>query len=434
MIWKKIFITLIAVFIINPVVAKKLINDTEIEHYLGELITPLANAADIPDNRLKIYIIGENEFNAFVRGGEDVYVYTGLITDVVSPSALQAVIAHELAHTVGGHLIHMSARMEAEFARTMAIQALGIGLVAIGGDASLGMGVLAGSSGVAKQSMLSFSRDEERMADEIGLNLMADAKLNPNGFIQIFEQMQDLSAGFESKINPNNVKHPLTAERLQNVSMQIDEMEYRYNPDVQLEKSNTERLKMIQAKLTGYLKNQSVVLAKYPLIDNSVPANYARTISAMQNKDLSDAKKGVEQLIKTEPENPYFYELRGDIEYRLGDYDSSIKSYEKSLDLIKFAAPQIETAYALVLSARNQGDDVSRAITLCKKALLTSKNALTYWVLAKLYDTDGRADWARAEYYNLQGKEEQATRYAKAARKKLPKDSPEYIKSGDLLE
>ena len=73
-----------------PVWAASLINDTETERVITELIEPLAVAANIPDGRLRVHIINDNEFNAFVMGGEDVYVYTGLLTQIKSPDALQA--------------------------------------------------------------------------------------------------------------------------------------------------------------------------------------------------------------------------------------------------------------------------------------------------------------------------------------------------------
>ena len=121
----------------------------------------------------------------------------------------------------------------------------------------------------------------------------------------------------------------------------------------------------------------------------------------------------------------------GDVEYQLGHYDDSVSAYEKSLELTD-NAPQIETALALVLSERNKSGDRARAIELCKRALLTSPMPLTYWVLARAYD-DGRADWARAEYYHMMGKKELAREYARRARKSLKPNTPEYIKSGDIL-
>lgn len=408
-----------------------LINDTETERLLNELILPIATAADIPDGRLKIHIINDEDFNAFVMGGEDVYVYTGLLKQIKSPDALQAVVAHELGHTLGGHMAQMSARMNAEMRRAMLIQALGIGLIAAGGNPSLGAGVLAGSGGVAQQSMLAFSRDEERIADNMGVDLMVRAGQNPNGFIEVFEQMRELSGAMESRVNPNRVNHPLTDERLKNVRSRIADTAPDYKEDKKQSATRRAEYDLVRAKLVGYLDDGSRVKSLYPNSDKSDAAIYARAIANMRGGNLDGARVGTKTLITRNPENPYFYELLGDIEYQFGHYDDSVDAYEKSLELAG-AAPQIQTALALVLTERNKPGDRERAIELCRRALLALPAPLTYWVMARAFD-DGRADWARAEYYQMIGDEKQAKHYARRAQKSLKPGSPEYIKSGDIL-
>lgn len=424
---RKILVFLLALFMIAPAHAVSVINDTEVEKLLHKLIAPIAVAADIPENRLKIHIVNDDDFNAFVHGGEDVFIYTGLLTRIKNPNALQAVVAHELGHMIGGHIQQMSARMDAEMKRTMIIQALGVGLMVAGGNPSLGAGVMAGASGIAKQSMLSFSRDEERVADDLGVDLLVRANINPNGLITVFEQMQDLTGGMESKINKNNSNHPLTGERLKNTRDKIKTIKhsgkYKTYSDAEYE--------LVRAKLIGYLYQEQSVLDRYPYRDTGDAAIYARAIGNMRAGALDSARDGTATLIKRNPKNPYYYELLGDIEYQLGHYDDSVVAYEKALNLDS-DAPQIQTALALVLSERNKPGDNAHGIELCKMSLLAVPAPLTYWVLAKLYD-DGREYWALAEYYSMNGDVKKAKKFAKKARQTLKKDSPEYIKSGDIL-
>jgi len=419
---------ILTLFIVMPAHALSIINDTEVEKLLHKLITPIAVAADIPENRLKIHIVNNDEFNAFVTGGEDVFVYTGLLTRIKNPNALQAVVAHEMGHMIGGHIAQMSARMEAEMKRTMVIQALGVGLMVAGGNPSLGAGVMAGASSVAQQSMLSFSRDEERIADDFAVDLMVKADINPNGLVTVFEQMRDLTGAAESKINKNNTNHPLTGERLKNAREKISNVKHsgKYK-----EFSGTE-YELARAKLIGYLYPERRILDKYPYRDTGDAAIYARTIGNMQGGALDSARTGVETLIKHNDKNPYYYELLGDIEYQLGHYDASVDAYEKALEL-DADAPQIQTALALVLAERGKPGDADHGIELCKTSLLAVPAPLTYWVLAKLYN-DGREFWALAEYYNMTNDMKKAKKFAQKAQQKLKKGSPEYIKSGDILD
>lgn len=426
----KIFVCLLSIFFATGAHAVSLINDTEIERVVTELVRPIATAAEIPDNRLRVHIVRDDDFNAFVMGGDDVYIYTGLLTQIKSPDALQAVIAHELGHTIGGHMAQMSSRMAAEMQRAMLIQALGIGLMVAGGNPSLGAGVLAGSSGVAQQSMLAFTRDEERIADNMGLDLMVRAGQNPNGFIQVFEQMREISGAAESRVNPTRVNHPLTTERLKNVRDRIAKLNYTAPA---ASTTRDAKFRLIQAKLIGYLDTATRVRELYPYSDKSDAAIYARAIASMQAGNLDAARVGTQTLISRHADNPYFYELLGDIEYQFGHYDDSVTAYSHSLKLAG-NAPQIQTALALVLTERNKSGDAAQAIELCKRALLAAPAPLTYWVLARAYgDDDGRGDWARAEYYSMIGNTKNAKKYAKFARQKLKSDAPEYIKSGDIL-
>jgi len=429
---KKIFIILFSVFIVWGANGATLINDTEIEKQITEIIKPVAIAANIPEKRLKIYIVNDDDFNAFVRGGEDVFVYTGLLKQIKTPNALRAVIAHELGHTIGGHMVQMSQRVHDEMVRTMIIQALGVGLMVAGGNPTAGVGVMAGASGIAQQSMLSFSRDEERMADDMAVDLMVKANQDPNGLIVVFEQMRDLHGAIESKINPNRVNHPLTSERINNAKTRISKLKTLPKQSKSKTISENADYEILRAKLIGYLDKDKNVITKYPYSNKSDAAIYARAIANMRGGDLKTAKTGTQTLIKRHPNNPYYYELLGDIEYQFGAYDDSVKAYEKSLSLSK-NAPQIETALALVLSERDKPDDKARAIELCKRVILTEPSPLAYWILARVTN-GGESDWAMAEFYNMNNDKKNAKKYAKLAQKKSKKDSPEYIKSDDILK
>lgn len=429
---KKIFAILFSVLLAFNANGATLINDTEIEKQITEIIKPVANAADISEKRLKVYIVNDDDFNAFVRGGEDIFVYTGLLKQIKNPNALRAVIAHELGHTIGGHMVQMSQRMHDEMVRTMVIQALGVGLMVAGGNPTAGVGVMAGATGIAQQSMLSFSRDEERMADDMAVDLMVKANQNPNGLIEVFEQMRDMHGAIESKVNPNRVNHPLTSERINNAKTKISKL--KKIPTKPADKIATENAnyEILRAKLIGYLDKDKNVITKYPYSNKSDAAIYARAIANMRGGDLKTAKTGTQTLIKRNPNNPYYYELLGDIEYQFGAYDDSVVAYEKSLKLSK-NAPQIETALALVLSERNKPDDKARAVELCKRVILTEPAPLAYWILARVTD-GGESDWAMAEFYNMNGDKVNARKYAKLAQSKSKKDSPEYIKSDDILK
>ncbi len=429
---KRTFAFLLVLFFAFNARGATLINDTEIELKINEIILPVATAANIDEKRLKIYIVNDDDFNAFVRGGEDVFIYTGLLKRIKNPNALRAVIAHELGHTIGGHTVQLADRQRAEMIRAMVVQAFGVGLMVAGGNPTAGAGVLAGSTGIAQQSMLSFSRDEERIADDMAVDLMVKSKNNPNDLITVFEQMRDMHGEFETRINPNRVNHPLTNERINNAKMKIktfNKIPTKSAPEIARENSEYD---MLRAKLIGYLDNENSVLTQYPYNNKSDSAIYARAIRNMRGGNLAGAKTGTQTLIKRNPENPYYYELLGDIEYQFGHYDDSVNAYEKSLKLSN-NAPQIETALALVLSERRKPGDIERAKELVKHVILVDASPLAYWILARVSD-GATSDWAMAEYYQMNNDIKNAKKYAKSAQKKSQQNSPEYLKSADILK
>ncbi|MBO7656522.1 MAG: M48 family metalloprotease [Alphaproteobacteria bacterium] len=420
------------VFVALPARAASIIQDTEIESTVSEIIAPIATAAGVPNAHIRI--VNDDDFNAFVMGGEDIYIYTGLLTRIRTPNALRAVIAHELGHTIGGHMAQMSARMESEMRRTMMIQALGIGLMLAGGNPSLGAGVVAGATGIARQSLLAFSRDEERVADDMGFDLMVRAGYNPNGFIDVFEQMNDMTSHIESRINPNAINHPLTAERLKNVRDKLDAKDIKSKKFKSDTNATTKKYDMVRAKLVGYLDDASRIKTLYPNADKSDAAIYARAIANMRWGNLSGAAVGTRTLVSRNPKNPYFYELLGDLEYKYGHYDDSVNAYERALKL-RPNSPQIETALALVFVERGGAGDTARAAELCRHVILVEPSPVVYWVLARTFDSDdGRADWAMAEFYRLQNKNDKSREYARRAKSRLKPGTPEYIKSNDILK
>ncbi len=414
------------------------ISDTEVESVLSSLIDPLARAGKLADGRIRLHVLSSDQFNAFVASGEDVYVYTGLVIDLKDPNEFQGVVAHEMGHMLGGHYSLMMTRMQREMAGALIMQTLGVAMMIAGGQSSqAGVGMIAGSMGVTQQNILSFSRNEERLADNAGLELLKKAGLPYSGFLNVLTKTGNDQLAMENRVNPNILSHPTTSERIRNVRDWIDHNKYDSKP---LSANTVLAYSRVRAKLAGYLLGSDMVSYMYPKNDNSVAAQYARAILLMRQNEWSVAKKMTEALIEKYPNDPYFNELLGDILYQTGDYDGAIKTYKKSLALLpkSVSSYQIELALALALAGRGNTNDVAAAKESAKKVLIQNQNVpLAYWVLGVTYQLErdeGRYAWAMAEYYALKQDKKKARDYAESAVKKLPKGSAEAIKSRDILE
>jgi predicted Zn-dependent protease len=411
------------------------INDTEIETVVEKLIQPIARAAKIPDRRLRVHIIADNDLNAFVSSGEDIYIYAGTIMKLENPNAFQAVVAHELGHIIGGHYTNMMSRVEKELVAAIIMQSLGIALLAINPEA--GAGVMMGAPGITQSNLMAFSRDEERLADMTGLGLLKSAGLPRGGFIEMMEIMHGQNVYIENAKNHSQISHPTTAERLMNGRQWILK---NGGDGGELPKDLVREYQMARAKLIGYLQSEKSVQDLYPS-KNSVAAKYARAISDLRRSKLKTALKTAQELSKADKSNPYFFELAGDIYMQTGKYSDAIESYEKSLSLLEDESMQISAALALALVERNEKDDAAEATRKAKRALILAgpsakHNPFLYFILARAYasqNMQGLSDWATAEYNWSLGKKKEAKKFAERAKKVLPADSAEYKKSEDIL-
>ena len=427
--YRHLFVIICLVLFPWRLLALSEIRDTEIENVLSDFLRPIAEAAKIDTKRLRIRLIADDSFNAFVMGGSDIFVFSGLITAVDNPAEIQAVVAHEIGHIDLSHMVTMRVQQRNEMARMLIMTALGAGMAAFNPQAGIGM--ITGASGMGQQGMMAFSREEERAADEYAVKLMHEANVPLSALLSVFQKMQNSYR--ESRTNPHNISHPLTEERIRTIRLHIADAKDKAEP--------YERLTMIQAKLVGYMDTPMRIITLYPESDKSDAALYARAISRMRHGNFDLARTGASTLSRRNPSNPYFQELIGDIEFQSGNFNASVRAYEESLKHIRLAqgldrqvaqTPQIELALARALAARGNDGDAERATTLARTALLAEHTPMAFLVLAKS-DTV-RHDYYMAEFHLMRRNMPEALAFAKKAIQSLPKDSPEHIKAQDIID
>src|SRR6185503_12872281 len=93
---------------------------------------------------------------------------------------------------------------------------------------------------------------------------------------------------------------------------------------------------MMRAKLYGFVERPDVIARRFPQSDQSMPARYARAISAYRHSDLRGAITQIDALIAVQPNNPYFYELKGQALVENGRASEAIAPLRKAASL----APQ----------------------------------------------------------------------------------------------
>lgn len=410
------------------------IRDDEIEHYLRDISDPIFRTAGLNPSSIKIYIVNSPVLNAFVSGGQNLFIHTGLITESNDPSMLMGVIAHETGHIAGGHLI-LKAK-DAENAGMSAVigTVLGVASVAVGAPPQAGVVLAAGGQHLAERGFMKHSRAHEEAADQSAITTMDKLGESMAGLVKLLEKLNNEQALLYGDINPYRITHPLSSERIAHLKAS---MQGKKEPDSPKAREVREKHLRVVAKLKAFLQEPKKTIATYPASDNSLLARYSRAIAYYRIPKIDKALAEIESLIKDYPSDAYFHELKGQMLFENGRVRESIPPYEKALEINPDSA-LIKIQIAIAALSLDDPKLYQSAINHLEKALVKEKkNAIGWHQLGIAYGKAGdlgSSYLALAEEAAIQGNTKDVVKYISLAKKNLSKDSPSYQKAKDLIE
>ena len=416
----------------QPAAAQSVLRDAETEALLRDMSRPLVSAAGLSPGNVRMVLLHNQEINAFVAGGQIVYLHSGLITSAENANEVQGVIAHELGHITGGHIIRLEQGIRQ--ATGIMILSLVLGAAAMAaGAGEAGMGMLAAGQQAAMGRFLAFSRVQESSADGAGATYLSRAGISGRGSIAFFERLQNLE--FRMNIPQDNGyarTHPLTGERiaaLQNA--------YREDPawsratDAALE----ERFQRVRAKLIGFVLEPRQVLVRYPDSDRSVPARYARAYAWHRAAHPDRALAEAESLLRDRPNDPYFLELHGQIMLESGRPREALQSLRQAVAIAP-DQPLIAALFGHALIATEDPANFEEAKRTLRLAVQRDNdNPFAWYQLGIVYDREGdqaRAALATAERYNLTAQPQLALANAEQAMMGIPVGTPDWLRAQDI--
>lgn len=421
-----------AVISVQPAMAQSILRDAETEAFFDEISEPLIRAAGLNPNNVDIVLINDKSINAFVAGGQAVYIHSGLIDAATSANEVQGVIAHELGHVEGGHVIRYADGAAAATGISIASLILAAAAIAAGAGEA-GMGILSAGQQAALGKFLAFSRAQEGTADASGARYLSAAGISGRGSISFFKKLQN----FEFRLgipqeDSYGRTHPLSGER-------ISVLEDTYSADAAWNKPLNPKwetdFKRIKAKLTGFLADPKATLRDYPENDKSTPARYARAYawhkSAYPQKALDESSA----LVASAPNDPYFLELHGQILLESGRPGEALEPLRKAVSLTG-NQPLIAGIFGHALVATEDKANLDEAVTVLKAAVnKDNQNPFAWYQLGVVYAQKGdtaRAALASAERYLMEGAPQFALPNAQTAMAGLPEYSPDWIRAQDI--
>jgi predicted Zn-dependent protease len=429
-----IAVLMLAVLLPQSARAQTVIRDTEIEEYMAEWFAPIYAAAGMSPDQVKIIIVQDSQVNAFVAGGSNIFFYTGLLQKTSNPGEVIGVMAHELGHITGGHLIRGREAMERASYESILGMIIGMGAAIASGDGGAAATVGAASSSMAQRGFLKHTRTFESSADQAALRYFAAAHLNPSGFETFLKKLEGQELLPETQQSEYVRSHPLTRSRVDTVGARVDQSPDKDKPWP--DKWNKQH-KMMLAKLAGFISPQQVVWT-YDDRDNSAEALTARAVAAYRMNQVDKALKLSDQLLKLEPNNPYFLELKGQMLMDFGRVAQAVPFYEKAVANKPDAGLiRIALAHAQVESAGNDTAKLKKAIDNLKVAQKSEpRTPRVHRLLATAYGRSGdetRAKLHLAEEALLQNKFDYAKSQATAASKGLKQGTSDWIRANDII-
>lgn len=412
--------------------AQSLIRDAEIEETLRVYTEPLLRAAGLDPNDVTIYIVNDPSINAFVAGGQNIFVHTGLILAADNPNEIIGVLAHETGHIAGGHLARSREAMQQAMAP--ALISIGLGVLAIvSGAPDAGAALISGSQAFAMGSFVRFTQVQESAADSAAIEYLRLSGQSPQGLLDFFNENIRPYEFLARRAPPYMLTHPYTSDRVEALRERVAASPYVATPDSD---DYMRRFHFMQAKLIGFLRNEGQTLARYPASDTSAPARYARSVAYYRVADLANARRELQSLIDEEPSNPYYQELMGQILFENGRAEESIQYHERSLEL-RPNEPLFQINLARALTAARGRSGADRSVELLRYVVREEPdNGFAWREMAQARSAQGNealAQLASAEQNFSIGNYPAALSFAERARLELPRNTPDYQRAMDLV-
>jgi predicted Zn-dependent protease len=414
-----------------------IIRDAEIEQLLRDYTQPILKAAGLAQQNVRVVIINDKSFNAFVADGHRIFINSGALMQAKTPNEVIGVLAHESGHIAGGHLARMREQMANLSTESMVAMLLGIGAMVAGArsggnGADIGMAALTMPQGLLQSSMLAYIRTQEEQADRAGVKFLTATGQSPKGMYDTFKRLGDELLYQSRYIDPYLQTHPMPKERVAALEELVKTSPYwdkKDSPELQA------RHDMMRAKLYGYMDRSEIAGNRYPASDQSLPARYARAIAASRFVGVRGAMGQIDALIEAQPQNPYFHELKGQTLLEGGRPVEAIAPLRRAVQLAP-SPSLIQVLLGRALIESNDAAHLNEAVSVLEASLTHDADSPdAYSQLAVAYGRKGdlaHADLDSAQSALLRGDMKAARMLANRAKERFPVGSPGWVKADDI--
>jgi len=410
--------------------ATSILRDEEIERMLKEMTVPIFEQANIPSDSVRFILLNDNALNAFVAGGQNIFINSGLILQTENAEELLGVIAHETGHIASGHLVRFTGANQNMTFQTMLSAIMGVA-VAIGtGNAQAGVAVSRLGTDVAYKNILKHTRTQEGSADQSAIKFLTGAGMPVSGLLSFMKKLEGQELLPASQQSEYMRTHPLTQDRIRAMDYAVE-----HSDKGEMKEKWELYHQIIKQKTLGYLSPDEQLTIR----SDNFATRYGHVVAYQRKEDFEKALPILDKLIKEKPDDPYLYELEGQILYNRGDIEGSISAYKKATDLLDDSG-LIKIGYAYSLLAAQDKKEVreQEALKVLNRAMLIEINSSEpHHLLAIAYGRlgdEGMSSLHLAEEALMENNGNFARISAMRAMEKLKKGTPAYLRAQSILE
>ncbi|WP_135505302.1 M48 family metalloprotease [Roseovarius aestuariivivens] len=420
---------LLALTLAQPARALGLLRDPDIEYALRQLAAPVLAQAGLGSANVEILVVDDGGLNAFVVDRNSIFVNAGLIERMETPAMLQSVIAHEAAHIANGHLVRRPINMRN--ARTAA----GIGsalaaAAAVAAGAGEAAGAVAlGAQTTAQRLFFVHTRAEENAADQSGLRYLANAGIDPAGALQVLDIFRGQEVLSRGRQDPYARTHPLSQDRYRVVQRLAEAYKGRAKEDPQA------RYWFFRAKgkLSAFQRAPKWTLRRAGESGYADIKAMREAVAWHRRSNLKRALPLIDQAISYRPNDPFYYELKGQILMESRQFGAAANAYGRAAQL----APRnalILGAYGRALLAQGQTGSALQYLQRAHQRDGRDPRVLRDLAAAHAKSGNrGMASVVTAERYAMQGRLKDAGIHAERASGLLPRGSAGWRRAQDIL-
>ncbi len=360
-------------------VSDDVVRDVEVSDYLQALGARLVANGPEKRQRFNFFVVQDNTINAFAMPGGVIGVHTGLILGASSESELASVLGHEIGHVTQRHLARMMAAQKTDTLKNIA--GLALALLVSRSNPQLASGAFTTVGAMGVQNQLDYTREHEREADRIGLQILDSGGFDVRAMPEFFKTLQRGSRFSEGSAPSFLRTHPLTTERIADVANRVEQMPYRQVTD-------SIEFHYVRAKLRATYTTPETAIAVFEQnireqrYSNEAAEHYGLAVALLRKGAYSQLEKELAWLQKNAQPHPMLDNLSARMEVARNNPQNAAKKYAAALERYPDNRALIY-GYAEHFVAIRQPDNAVRLISA--KQGLYPDDAYFYDLLAKAY-------------------------------------------------